>query len=85
MLTLVTQSGGPRLVSLLGVLQAAEIWPSLTPARVPTQEEFAHAQNWALNVGLVMEARAYEDVIDGSYLPEMMADDMDEMSDEDEE
>ena len=32
-----------------------------------------------------MEARAYEDVIDGSFLPEMMDDDMDDMSDEDED
>ena len=84
-LTMVTEAGGQRLVRLLGVLRAAEIWPTLTSARVPTEEEFAHAQDWALDVGLVMEARAYEDVIDSSYLPEMMDDDMDDMSEDDEE
>ena len=85
-ITLAAEAGGQRLVRLLGVLQAAEIWPSLTAARVPSEEEFAHAQDWALGVGLVMEARAYEDVIDGSFLPEMMDDDMDDdMSEEDEE
>ena len=71
------------------LLVQAETWPSMTAARVPTEEEFAHVQGWALAAGLVMEARAYEDVIDGSYLPEMMDDDMDDdmddMSEEDEE
>ena len=54
----------------------AGIWLNLSTARVPSEEEFAHAQDWALAAGLVMEARANEDVIDGSYLPEMMDDDM---------
>ena len=59
--------------------------PTFAPASVPTEEEFAHAQGWAIDAGLVMEARAYEDVINGSYLPEMMAVDMageDEEADE---
>ena len=78
--------GGERVLELLRLLRAAGIWPILTEARVPTAEEFAHAQGWALDAGLVMEARAYEDVIDGSFLPEMMDDDMDDdMSEEDEE
>ena len=63
----------------------AGIWLNLSTARVPSEEEFAHAQDWALAAGLVMEAQAYEDVIDGSYLPEMMAEDMDDMSGDDEE
>ena len=80
------EAGGQNLVQYMRVMLEAEIWPSVTPARVPTAEEFAHAQDWALGVGLVMEARAYEDVIDGSFLPEMMDDDMDDdMSEEDEE
>ena len=54
----------------------AGIWLNLSTARVPSEEEFTHAQDWALAAGLVMEAQAYEDVIDGSYLPEMMDDDM---------
>ena len=74
--------GDERVMDFMRALIAAETWPSMTAARVPTEEEFAHVQGWALNAGLVMEARAYEDVIDGSYLPEMMDDDM---SEEDEE
>ena len=80
-----------RIANFMRAIGAADIWPSMTAARVPTAEEFAHAQGWALDAGLVMEARAYEDVIDGSYLPEMMDDemdmddDMDDMSEDDEE
>ena len=77
--------GDARVLELIRLLIQAETWPSMTTARVPTAEEFAHAQDWALEAGLVLEARAYEDVIDGSYLPEMMDDDMDDMSEEDEE
>jgi ABC-type nitrate/sulfonate/bicarbonate transport system substrate-binding protein len=36
----------------------ADIWPIMTTARVPTAEEFAQVQDWALAVGLVTEARA---------------------------
>ena len=61
-----------RLWAFMMALGEAEIWPSMTAARVPTVEEFTHAQDWALAVGLVSEALAYENVIDGSYLPEMM-------------
>ena len=70
------------LVRYVTLHDTSGIWIHLSTAAVPTAEEFAHAQDWALDVGLVMEARAYEDVVDGSYLPEMMADDM---SEEDEE
>ena len=62
--------------------------PRFDLASVPTEEEFAYVQEWALEAGLVTEARAYEDVIDGSFLPEMMDDEMDmddDMSEEDEE
>ena len=61
------------------------VWAHFSTARVPTEEEFSHAQDWALAAGVIMVEHAYEDVIDGSYLPEMMADDMDDdMSEEDE-
>ena len=87
--TRVEGTGEIRVARFMQALGAADIWPHMTAARVPTEEEFAHVQGWALNAGLVMEARAYEDVIDGSYLPEMMDDDMDDdmddMSEEDEE
>ena len=58
---------------------------------MPTEEEFTHARDWALAAGVIMNELAYEDVIDGSYLPEMMDDEMDmdddmeDMSEEDEE
>ena len=74
------EGGSERVLELLNLLRAAGIWPALTEARVPTAEEYAHAQEWALAAGLVSEARAYEDVVDGSYLPEMMSDD--EMADD---
>ncbi|MCY3936525.1 MAG: ABC transporter substrate-binding protein [Chloroflexi bacterium] len=47
--------------------------PSLAWARVPEVEEYASAHDWALENGLLMEAQAYEDIIDGSYLPEPVA------------
>ena len=77
------QDAGTLFDQLAQLAQITEV--VMVTARVPTAEEFAHAQDWALGVGLVMEARAYEDVIDGSYLPEMMDDDMDDMSEDDEE
>lgn len=57
-----------RVAEFMRLLVEAETWPSMTAARVPTVEEFTHAQDWALAVGLVSEALAYENVIDGSYL-----------------
>ena len=59
--------------------------PMFAPPGVPSVEEYATVHDWALGVGLLEEAQAYEDVIDGSYLPEMMDEDMDDMSEEDEE
>ena len=46
--------------------------PTLAEARVPSEAEFARILEWALENGLLDEAQAYESVIDGSYLPEMM-------------
>ena len=61
------------------------LWPNFNPARVPTEEEFTHAQEWALAAGLVSELRAYEDVIDDGYLPEVLAEEvMAESEDSDE-
>ena len=68
------QSDHPT-VHLWNLLLNTPLWPALDEARVPTEAEFAHAQDWALAAGLVSEARAYEDVVDGSYLPEAMASD----------
>ena len=88
----VEESGDEQVMVFVGRLFEAGLWPSsMTTARVPTEEEFAQVQDWALAAGLVTEVRAYEDVVDGSFLPEMMDDemdmddDMDDMSEEDEE
>ena len=70
------------LVRYVTLHDTSGIWIHLSTAAVPTAEEFAHAQAWALAAGVIMGEHAYEDVVDGSYLPEMMADDM---SEEDEE
>ena len=79
-----TAMGDERVAGFMRLLVEAETWPNMTAARVPTAEEFAHVESWALAAGLVTEVRTYEDVIDGSYLPEMMEGDMDDMSEEDE-
>ena len=47
--------------------------PAFESAGVPSEEEVADAVEWALGVGLIGEAQAYEEVVDGSFLPEMMA------------
>ena len=62
------------VVHFWNLLLNTPVWLALETARVPTAEEFAFVQDWALAAGLVSEARAYEDVVDGSYLPETMAD-----------
>ena len=75
MRTRVEEFGETRVIGFMIALAEVDTWPNMTAARVPTEEEFAHAQGWALAAGLVSEARAYDEVIDGSYLPEAMADD----------
>ena len=52
--------------------------PAFESAGVPGEAEVADAVEWALAVGLIGEAQAYEDIVDGSFLPETMADDGDE-------
>ena len=47
--------------------------PGLTLASVPDAAEYAAVHDWALANGLLSEAQAYEEVIDGRYLPETMA------------
>ena len=47
--------------------------PAFESAGVPSEEEIADAIEWALAVGLIAEAQAYEEVVDGSFLPEVMA------------
>ena len=59
--------------------------PILTEARVPSEAEYTLVQDWALANDLLSEALDYEDVVDGSYLPEMMDDGMDEMAEESED
>ena len=75
----------PELVNTLmqyvTLYDTSGVWIHLSTAAVPSEAEFAHVQDWALAAGLVSEARAYEDVVDGSFLPEAMADDA--MADDD--
>ena len=47
--------------------------PAFESAGVPSEEDFTDAVQWALEVGMLQEAISYEDMVDGSYLPEMMA------------
>ena len=58
----------PPLIPILPV-------PTFFAASVPDEEDFAAVQDWALGIGLLEEALAYEDVVDGSFLPEAMAED----------
>lgn len=48
--------------------------PGFTPASVPSEEEFASVHDWALQAGVIKAAQVYGDVVDGSYLPKVMAD-----------
>ena len=62
--------------------------PMLAQASVPSAEQFQSVHDWALEKGLISEAQAYGDVVDGSMLPEVtvvMMDDADEMAEEAEE
>ena len=68
----------PPLIPILPV-------PTFLPASVPSEKDFAAVQDWALGIGLLEEALAYEDVVDGSFLPEVMAEDDMEMAEESEE
>ncbi len=71
----------PPLIPILPV-------PTFFTASVPSEEDFAAVQDWALSIDLLAEALPYEDVVDGRYLPEMaMPSDMgsDEMEEEDSE
>lgn len=74
--------GDDRVTRFLRLFAEAETWPSMTAARVPTTGEFAQVQSWALAAGLVEDVRAYEDVIDSSFLPEMMGEGMDNMAED---
>ena len=72
----------PVALRFFNYVMEGRVWAHLSTARVPTEEEFTHARDWALGAGVIMNELAYEDVIDGSYLPEMMADDMDDDMDD---
>ena len=61
------------------------VWAHFSLGRVPTEEEFSHARDWALGAGVIKDELAYEDVIDGSFLPEMVEEGMGDMSGGDEE
>ena len=50
--------------------------PVLTRARVPSGSEYAAVHDWALGRGVLTEAQAYADVVDGQFLPEVMMEDM---------
>ena len=43
--------------------------PRVSRAGVPDEAQVAAVQEWALNAGLIAEASAYEELVDGSYLP----------------
>ena len=43
--------------------------PRLSRAGVPDEAQVAAVQEWALQAGLIAEARAYADLVDGAYLP----------------
>ncbi len=45
--------------------------PKFFSASVPSEEEYDSVHDWALEVGVIKEAQAYEDVVDGAYLPEV--------------
>ena len=68
----------PPLIPILPV-------PTFFTARVPSEEDFATVQDWALAIGLLEEALLYEEVVDGSYLPEAMEDDAEEADEGEEE
>ena len=72
----------PPLIPILPV-------PTFFAASVPSAEDFAAVQDWALGIGLLEAALLYEDVVDGSFLPEVMAEEategMGESSSEDSE
>ncbi len=64
--------------SLLSIQMPPELFfslavsvPKFLPASVPSEDEFASVHDWALEVGVIEEAQAYEDVVDGAYLPEV--------------
>ena len=43
--------------------------PRFSRAGVPDEAQVAAVQEWAVNAGLIAEASAYEDLVDGSFLP----------------
>ena len=47
--------------------------PKFHAASVPSEAEYDAVHDWALTNGIIDEAQAYEDVVDGAYLPEIPA------------
>lgn len=47
--------------------------PQFSPGRVPTEEEFMLVADWMLERELIAEPVPYEDIVDGSFLPEELA------------
>lgn len=56
----------------LFVINNIDTLPIFNTASVTSEASFVHVHEWAQNRGMLTEAQAYEDVIDGSFLPEMM-------------
>ena len=73
----VASLGGARRTLMENAVFSGQISaPIFTAARVPSESDFTTVQDWALGKGVLAEAQAYSDVVDDSFLPEVMADDM---------
>ena len=59
--------------------------PRFTQARVPSEAEYQDAQEWALGAGIVAAALAYDDMVDGSYPPGVVVEEIPEETAEEEE
>lgn len=73
----VASLGGARRTLMENAVFSGQISaPVFTAARLPSEADFGTVQDWALTNGVLAEAQAYADVVDGSFLPEVMAEDM---------
>ena len=52
--------------------------PMFAPPGVPSAGEIVPVQEWALSIGLLDASIAYDALVDGSFLPEVMAEESEE-------